>query len=83
MNIKLLYEHYHESSTTYSNKNCARTFVVNHPFHPLYRKKYKLVKIKQLWGEHRAYYFDGSGKLLAIPINWTTLRKSDLFREIF
>ncbi len=48
----------------------------------MYRKKYKLVRVKQLWGEHRAYYFDSSGKLLAIPINWTTLRKSDPFREI-
>lgn len=57
----------------------ARTFRVTHPFHPLHGCEFPLAIYKCTWGEDRAYYDDGKGRMAAIPACWTDLVAPDPF----
>jgi len=52
-----------------------------HQFHPLFGRKFKLVEIRQTWGEERVYYCDENDNLASIPLNWTNL-KIDPFKVV-
>ena len=53
-----------------------------HPFHPLLGRELRLVTFRQNWGEERAYFYDDSGRLASIPLQWTTLAAPDPFVEL-
>jgi hypothetical protein len=38
-----------------------------------------LVDYRQTWGEHRAYFHDEQGRLIAIPAGWTDAAAPDPF----
>ena len=49
----------------------AQTFRVTHPFHPLRDRSFQLVDCRQTWGEDRVYFYDDSGHLARLPLQWT------------
>jgi Phage integrase family/Family of unknown function (DUF5372) len=49
----------------------AQTFRVTHPFHPLRGRTFQLVDCRQTWGEDRVYFYDDSGHLARLPLQWT------------
>ncbi len=42
----------------------------------------RLVTFRQNWGEERVYFYDDSGRLASIPLQWTTLAASDPFVQL-
>ncbi|MDA1249302.1 MAG: DUF5372 family protein [Planctomycetota bacterium] len=48
-----------------------------HPFHPLAGRDLQLVTCRQTWGEQRAYFYDDDGRLVSVPLLWTTLAAVD------
>src|SRR4030095_12555638 len=48
----------------------AETFRVTHPFHPLRGRTFQLVDCRQTWGEDRVYFYDDSGRLPPLPLQW-------------
>jgi hypothetical protein len=52
---------------------------VIHPFHPLYRRKFRLVTYRFNWGEDRVYFHDEDGRLVSLPAAWTSAVASDPF----
>ncbi|MDX2507471.1 MAG: DUF5372 family protein [Gammaproteobacteria bacterium] len=50
-----------------------------HPFHPLFDQVFKLVYIRQNWGESRVYYLNTVGDLISIPACWTDVYVPDPF----
>ena len=55
---------------------------MTHPFHPLLGREFPLVTFRQNWGEERVYFYDDSGRLSTVPIQWTTLAAPDPFVEL-
>ena len=49
----------------------TQTFRVTHPFHPLHGRTFPLVDCRQTWGEDRVYFYDDSGQLARLPLQWT------------
>jgi hypothetical protein len=56
----------------------AQTFRVTHPFHPLRGRTFQLVDCRQTWGEDRVYFYDDSGHLARLPLQWTDVLPDDL-----
>ena len=54
---------------------------MTHPFHPLLGREFPLVTSRQNWGDERAYFLDDDGRLLSLPLQWTTLAAPDPFVE--
>ena len=52
-------------------------FRVVHPFHPLAGRDLELVTCRQNWGEQRAYFYGDDGRLMSVPLQWTTLAAVD------
>jgi len=52
---------------------------VTHPFHPLLGREFKIVTVRQNWGEHRVYYHDEDKRLRSIPAAWTSVFGEDPF----
>jgi hypothetical protein len=46
---------------------------VVHPFHPLHRKKFKIVSLRQSWGEDRVFYRQEDGRITSLPACWTSI----------
>ena len=55
---------------------------MTHPFHPLLGRELRLVTFRRNWGEERVYFYDDSGRLSTVPLQWTTLAAPDPFVEI-
>ena len=55
----------------------AQTFRVTHPFHPLRGRTFQLVDCRQTWGEDRVYFYDDSGQLARLPLQWTDVAPDD------
>jgi hypothetical protein len=55
----------------------AQTFRVTHPFHPLRGRTFQLVDCRQTWGEDRVYFYDDSGHLARLLLQWTDVVPDD------
>ena len=53
-----------------------------HPFHPLAGRDLQLVTCRQNWGEQRVYFYDDDGRLMSVPLLWTTLAAVDPLTEL-
>ena len=52
---------------------------VTHRFHPLFDGEFEFVKRHKNWASDRVYVFDGGGRLLSLPVEWTDLSREDPF----
>jgi len=52
---------------------------VTHSFHPLAGGEFEFVKRRKNWRADRVYFFDGAGKLVALPAEWTDAVSADPF----
>ena len=66
-------------STTANAAGRGETFRVTHPYHPLFRREYKVVTYCHGWGSHRVYFHDDAGRLRKIPAGWTDVVAEDPF----
>ncbi len=66
-------------STTANAAETGETFRVTHPYHPLFRREYKVVTYCHGWGNHRVYFHDDAGRLRKIPAGWTDVVAEDPF----
>ncbi len=57
-------------------------FRVIHPFHPLRGRQFELVSYGHTWGEHRVYFHDRQGRVVALPASWTDALATDPFVEV-
>ena len=55
---------------------------MTHPFHPLLGREFRLVTFRQNWGEEKVYFYDDSGRLSTVPLQWTTFAAPDPFVRI-
>lgn len=55
---------------------------MTHPFHPLADRELRLVTCRQNWGEQRVYFHHEDGRLMSVPLQWTTLAAVDPFVEL-
>jgi hypothetical protein len=46
---------------------------VTHPFHPLHGREYEVADRRTTWGEDRVYFYDETGRLRRMPVDWTNL----------
>jgi hypothetical protein len=53
------------------------TFLVTHPFHPLYKERFGLVERRRNWREDRVCYYDQKGRLCSLPASWTSVSEPD------
>ena len=54
-----------------------RSFRIVHPFHPATGQEFELVAWRHNWGEDRAYFRDGAGRLRSVPAQWTSVVAED------
>ena len=66
-----------EQSTAPHASDGGRTFRVTHPFHPLHGRTFRLIDWRQTWGEHRVYFYDDSGQLARLLVQWTDVEPED------
>ncbi len=53
-----------------------------HPFHPWCGREFSLVTCRLNWGEQRVYFHDDDGRLVSIPLSWTSLAPVDPFVNV-
>jgi hypothetical protein len=63
--------HWRELSIAPHTSGEAQTFRVTHPFHPLRGRTFQFVDCRQTWGEDRVYFYDDSGHLARLLLQWT------------
>ena len=59
----------------------AHTLRVTHPFHPLYKQEFTLIRSRLAWGRWRAQYYDKEGVVRSLPAAWTNCGPVDPFLE--
>ena len=59
-----------------------RRFTVNHPFHPLYQRKFELLSYRKSWGRAYLDYRHENGETGAIPLAWTDADQADPFLNV-
>ena len=52
---------------------------MTHPFHPLAGREFEFVKRRKNWRQDRVYVYDGAGKLVSLPAEWTDAVAADPF----
>ena len=52
---------------------------MTHPFHPLVGKEFELLDRRKAWGHETVFCDDGPGRLLPLPVGWTSLAEEDPF----
>ncbi|MBT4288629.1 MAG: hypothetical protein HOD92_14985 [Deltaproteobacteria bacterium] len=57
------------------------TFEVIHPFHPLYKQKFKLFTYYHNWESHRVNFYNNENRFVSLPTSWTSLFPKNLFVE--
>jgi hypothetical protein len=60
----------------------CQTFRITHPFHPLLGREFTLLTYRHNWGEHRVYFHDDEGRLVALPAAWTSVLPPDPYVAI-
>jgi len=53
-----------------------------HPFHPLYRETFKVVSLRQSWGEDRVFYCQQDGRITSVPACWTSIYEPHPFNVV-
>jgi hypothetical protein len=66
-------------STTSGSDGEDIIFEVIHPFHPLYKQKFKLINFRHNWASYRVYFYNSDKQLVSLPISWTNLLPQDPF----
>ena len=66
-------------STARKSPDRSRLVRVTHPFHPLTGKEFVLLDRRKAWGRETVFCDDGPGRLLGLPIGWTSLADADPF----
>src|SRR5262249_57204519 len=74
--------HWRRPSTATHAKPAGPRISVTHPFHPLSGREFELVTARQAWGEDRVYFHDEAGRLLHMPLEWTSAEAPDPFRTL-
>jgi hypothetical protein len=69
-------------STAPDGNDQVQYFTITHPFHPLYREKFKIVSLRQSWGEDRVFYRQEDGRIISLPACWTSIYESHPFNVI-
>lgn len=68
-----------------SNTHCVDdeeiVFEVTHPFHPLFKQKFKLITYHRNWESHRVHFYNNENRFVSLPTSWTSLFPRDLFVE--
>ena len=62
--------------------NLPQKIKVTHPFHPLFRKVFKLVAYRRSWRNEYIDCHDENMELVSFPINWTDAGEDDPFVTI-
>ena len=57
----------------------CQSFRITHPFHPLFGREYTLLTYRLNWGEQRVYFRDDNGRLMSLPVQWTSVFPADPF----
>ena len=52
---------------------------MTHAFHPLFGQDLEFVKRRRNWRADRVYVFDGAGRLVSLPADWTDVVAPDPF----
>ena len=60
----------------------VRYCTVTHPFHPLYGTEIQIVSLEQTWGKERVFFRRQDGRLISIPVYWTSSYEPHLFNVI-
>ncbi|MHB1435696.1 MAG: DUF5372 family protein [Thermoplasmata archaeon] len=50
---------------------------MTHPFHPLFGRSFVEAARSPTWSDERVYFYGSRGRLLSIPIPWTSLVPPD------
>jgi hypothetical protein len=54
---------------------------ITHPFHPLYKKEFELIRYRRSWRTEYVDLVDENNQVIAIPIGWTSAASIDPFVE--
>ncbi len=55
---------------------------VTHQFHPQNNKEFELVNYRKNWGHTYIDYYNESGEIDSIPLEWTDACEKDPFNEL-
>ncbi|NOR23983.1 MAG: hypothetical protein GQ542_06235, partial [Desulforhopalus sp.] len=82
--IEMVFQSYlwTKPSTTPIRDIQESTFIVIHPFHPLYNREFQLVNYTFCWGESRVYFYSDDDHLCSMPAIWTNVGPKDVFVEL-
>jgi hypothetical protein len=69
-------------STAPDGNDQVQYFTITHPFHPLHREKFKIVSLRQSWGEDRVFYCQEDGRMTSLPACWTSVYEPHPFNVI-
>jgi hypothetical protein len=69
-------------STASDADDPRQVFRVNHPFHPLLGREFRVVDLRNTWGEDRVYFHDDEGRLRYMPTSWTNAAAEDPFVSV-
>jgi hypothetical protein len=72
---------WHKLSNTHNADDEEIVFEVIHPFHPLYKQKFKLITYHRNWESHRVNFYNNENRFVSLPTSWTSLFPKDLFVE--
>ncbi len=71
--------HWRKPSNTSHPYDEEVVFEVIHPFHPLYKQKFKLFNCRRNWDSYRVYFYNSNNQLVSLPISWTSVLTQDPF----
>jgi hypothetical protein len=56
-------------------------FEVTHPFHLLYKQKFKLITYHRNWDSYRVHFYNNENHFVSLPASWASLFPKDQFVE--
>jgi uncharacterized protein DUF5372 len=65
--------------TTPDGVDLTQRFRVTHPYHPLFDQQFDLIIYRHNWKEKRVYFHNAEGRLVSVPVGWTSLVAEDPF----
>lgn len=55
---------------------------MTHPFHPWRGREFQILTVRRNWGEDRVMFTGPGGRMLSMPLNWTSIATEDPFLRI-